>query len=390
MTDSKAIEKIIGAHPFFSLLSPEELTLFSKHFQEIQLNTGATLTQEGQILDSIFLILTGNADAKRQSISKNHVGEIKIATFGPGETIGLMETGLFSGTGLRTATVTAITPMTVLKMGIHELNSFMQHQAKLYTQFKKSTERILKMHFIKQLTPFNSFSNQAIAHLMDDMETLILPAQQVIFHEGDVGKACYVIEKGEVDILKHAGHPNNLERVCTLTTNAFFGEVTLLTNAIYRNATAIAKTDCQLLCISKKSLLATLEKEHAAKHVFGEFVNLNCVPQKNPATTLIQSLTSEQTPITILENTKTHEKLYLSALELELWHAMDSKHSLHQLLRQFSKSFAKNESESLKNFLLKLIELHFIVANSVPLVIKREGFLKKLARFLKFKRRKGP
>lgn len=386
MTDPKAIEKIISTHPFFSLLSPEELTLFSKHFQEIQLNPGEKLTEEGQILDSIFLILTGNADAKRQSISKNHVGEIKIATFGPGETIGLMETGLFSATGLRTATVTAITPMTVLKMDIHELNNFMHHHAKLYTQFKKSTEHILKMHFIKQLTPFNSFSNEAIAHLMNNIETLLLPAQQVIFHEGDIGNACYVVEKGEVEILKYSADDAHLEPICTLTTNALFGEVTLLTNAIYRNATAVTKTNCQLLSISKKSLLAVLEKEQAAKHVFGEFINLNCVPKKNQATTLIQTQTSEQTPITVLENTKTHEKLYLSTLELELWHAMDAKQTLHQLLRQFSKSFEKSESESLKSFLLKLIELHFIVANSVPLVTKkREGFVKKLARFLKFR-----
>ena len=73
-------------------------------------------------------------------------------------------------------------------------------------------------------------------------------AGETIFKEGDAAEELYVIQRGEVEI--HLG--NRL--LNTLGANSIFGEMALI-DAAPRSATAVAKTDVDLVPVGEKQFL---------------------------------------------------------------------------------------------------------------------------------------
>ena len=82
----------------------------------------------------------------------------------------------------------------------------------------------------------------------DGIATRSAKAGEVIFREGDEAQQLFVIKSGEVVI--QAGN----RRLAELSTNHIFGEMALIDDAP-RSATAVAKTDVELVPISEKQFL---------------------------------------------------------------------------------------------------------------------------------------
>jgi len=89
--------------PLFSACSKKDLQRLSRAADELSISAGTDLTVEGSIGREAFVILSGKAAVLK-------AGE-KVATLGEGDHFG--ELSLLDG-GLRTATVTATTDVTVL------------------------------------------------------------------------------------------------------------------------------------------------------------------------------------------------------------------------------------------------------------------------------------
>jgi len=81
-----------------------------------------------------------------------------------------------------------------------------------------------------------------------ETEGEVFEAGQVIFNEGEMGFAMYVVLEGEVELQINGGV------VETLTPGEPFGEMALIDQAP-RVATAVAKTPCRLLAIPEKRFL---------------------------------------------------------------------------------------------------------------------------------------
>jgi CRP/FNR family cyclic AMP-dependent transcriptional regulator len=73
-------------------------------------------------------------------------------------------------------------------------------------------------------------------------------ASHTIFKEGDSAEEMYVVIQGQVDILIHG------EIIDTIGPDGILGEMALIDDHI-RSATAVAKTECKLVPINKKSRL---------------------------------------------------------------------------------------------------------------------------------------
>src|ERR671916_478067 len=76
---------------------------------------------------------------------------------------------------------------------------------------------------------------------------LSFQAGDLIFSQGDLGTDMFIIQEGEVDIIKHIGNEAHL--LSHLEKGDFFGEMALMENTP-RTADALAKTDVKVVAIN--------------------------------------------------------------------------------------------------------------------------------------------
>jgi CRP/FNR family transcriptional regulator, cyclic AMP receptor protein len=77
-------------------------------------------------------------------------------------------------------------------------------------------------------------------------------AGQIVFDEGDVGDAMYVIAEGSVEILRKNA-AGSFATIATLDAPQFFGEMSLIDKE-YRSATVRAKAAATLLQLTNENL----------------------------------------------------------------------------------------------------------------------------------------
>jgi CRP-like cAMP-binding protein len=94
-------------------LTAPEVEAFFALFSLHQFSPGLALYSEGHAADSLYVVLEGE-------VAVSHEGEV-YATVGPGATLG--ELSLFRDQPLRSATVTAVTGVTVLRIGRAEFQA---------------------------------------------------------------------------------------------------------------------------------------------------------------------------------------------------------------------------------------------------------------------------
>ena len=90
---------------FFNVFPEQERTVIAEWAEEVDVASGETLVKEGEFAYQFFVIEHGQAEV---SANGERIGEL-----GPGDFFG--EVGLML-TGVRTATVTAVSPMTLITL----------------------------------------------------------------------------------------------------------------------------------------------------------------------------------------------------------------------------------------------------------------------------------
>lgn len=100
----------LTAVPLFAGCSRRDLQKIARASDEVEVEAGRTLVQEGTTGHEAYVILDGTAAVERNGSS--------VTALGPGDQFG--ELALLDG-GPRTATVTATSPMRLLVVGQREL-----------------------------------------------------------------------------------------------------------------------------------------------------------------------------------------------------------------------------------------------------------------------------
>jgi putative methionine-R-sulfoxide reductase with GAF domain len=80
----------------------------------------------------------------------------------------------------------------------------------------------------------------------------------IIFKEGDIGEAMYVIQSGKINITKKATSGDLV--IATLQSGEIFGEMALF-DRLPRSATARASGNARILTIDKKKLFSTISRD---------------------------------------------------------------------------------------------------------------------------------
>lgn len=118
--------------------------------------------------------------------------------------------------------------------------------------------------FLKKVPLFANLPDDDLDRLCAVATEEFLPADEIIFTEGEIGDKAYVIMTGEIDILKEFGGRTVL--LATRQRGEVIGEMSLL-DQTPRFASGRTLTDCKLLSISHDNLEHLLDTSPSAARV---------------------------------------------------------------------------------------------------------------------------
>ncbi len=110
--------------------------------------------------------------------------------------------------------------------------------------------------FLRKIPLFSSLSDEDLSSLCQIVREFHLPAGEVLFEEGSVGDMAYIIESGEVEIIKLSQKREIL--LAKRGPGEVFGEIALLFDSP-RTATVRARTDTELIGIGREDLRDLLQ-----------------------------------------------------------------------------------------------------------------------------------
>jgi CRP-like cAMP-binding protein len=104
---------------------------------------------------------------------------------------------------------------------------------------------------------FSELSKRDLGRVAKIMVPRTASAGEVIIKENDQAAGFFIIVKGEVDVVRGADGPNP-QHLATLREGDFFGEMALF-EGFPRSATVKAKTDCELLAMTRWDFTAEMK-----------------------------------------------------------------------------------------------------------------------------------
>ncbi len=112
-----------------------------------------------------------------------------------------------------------------------------------------------EVRILKKVPLFAAMEPAKLKLLAFTSDRVSFGADEVLFHQGDVGDAAYLILDGIADILVDS--PNGPIKVAEIESNSIVGEISILCDAA-RNATVRAQTPIEALRIRKEQFLKLL------------------------------------------------------------------------------------------------------------------------------------
>jgi len=119
----------------------------------------------------------------------------------------------------------------------------------------------MNLNDLRKSPLFEGLSDEELQQLMDMAEPLSLRAGEILIKQGEMGDSAYVVITGEFEIQKQAGQ--SLIKIDVRNPGDVVGEMALLSQAP-RNATVIAKTDGETLCVPKEAFEKLLSSSTTA------------------------------------------------------------------------------------------------------------------------------
>ena len=114
-------------------------------------------------------------------------------------------------------------------------------------------------HLLAEVPIFAGLNEKALEAFLGQAKEIVVPGGQVIAREGESNECMYLIEAGEVSILKNFESPNPTT-LAMLGRGQCFGEMCVLESAP-RSATAKAVTECTLLNVPATAFFSLYRHE---------------------------------------------------------------------------------------------------------------------------------
>lgn len=356
-------QALIQAFPCFSHFSPTQSEAFASLWREVNFTEGEVLALEDEIVSCIYIIVSGQAEVLRIDPSKKEKNQVPVATLSEGEGVGLNDTGFYSKTGKRTATVIASSNLLTLQLDIEPLYEFLKTNH-LESSMDASALQMLRMRLIKQSLPFTKLSHERLKWLADRVEEYTVKRDTIIFNQGDKGDKCYLVCSGQIEITRK--NANGKERqIAILKPPALFGEATLIAHDV-RNATARALEDSELMILKHEYLSELIESEENVANMFMTLMVDRSRPIRHPQVTLHERLTADGEEVIILKNRMNGKYFKLSKEGAYVWFQLDGEHTLQDITLNLAEQFNVFAPDMVVALISKLTKNHFVNNVGIP------------------------
>ncbi len=346
---------LLAAVPAFEALPASALEALATQLEEAHHAAEATIVRQGEAGDRLFLMASGRAEVSAAAVR----GPVALATLQEGELFG--EIALLGPARVRTATVTALCPTTVLGLHTAAFEDLLAQHPAVRERFLQTAETREAARFLKLASPFTKLSADRLHTLVARLEPLAAPAGTTIVREGEPGDTCYLLRSGRVEVVRrHDGPDGHTEsRLSALGPGTLFGEAALLTDAP-RNASVRATEPCQLLALRRNDLLAAMgASQDVRSHVLGLVRSRDC-PRQVDGIVARQRVTPEGETLTILKNPTRGTYFRLSPQGYFLWQRLDGERSLRDLALDYFVSFQAFAPDAILELLAGLARAGFI------------------------------
>lgn len=316
-------QKLILSQPYFAGLLPDESRELLALLTEVEYKANEVIVAEAASVDSIYFIAKGEAEVQQNNVL--------VAKLVAGEAIGML------AQKYHTSTVTALTPMHLLKLDLREFSRFLKRYPHMKSMIAAAETMMLRMKLIKHALPFQALSMERTASLATKIETINVQEKKIIFKKGDEGNSCYLLCSGQVEVyLQQEDHSE--KRLAVLKAGGLFGEATLITR-MPRNVNVRTLEPCQLLVLKRKYLLELLESEKNVAKIFMHLMVDRHRPTKNAAIIEHFSTTVDEQQIVVLQNPATRQYFKLSEQGWVIWKHLDGQHTLQDITMTLADEF---------------------------------------------------
>lgn len=341
--------------PLFSHIKSRDLLELATLFHDINYFPQDIIVKEGEVVDSIFIIVSGKAEVStiNQPSNISHDNHI-VAVLHEGEVLGLDDTGFYSRTGLRTATVMAITPLHALRLDLSDWKIFLDTHPNITPHLNQAIHDRMRQIFLKKIEPFANVSLQTLQNISASIIDLTIPANTILFNQGDIADCCYLIVEGQIEVI--IAKKNDVNKVVIeLNEGALFGELALLSNG-KRNATVKTKTSCKLLQLTSSGFQLLVTTTSGTYHTLMNMMMNRFRPEQVSGVTVHSRNNAENQLIYILKNATQGTYFKLSEESLLVWKLLDGDHTVQEIALEFFEQFHQIALKEICQLILSLME----------------------------------
>ncbi|MCX5794687.1 MAG: cyclic nucleotide-binding domain-containing protein [Elusimicrobia bacterium] len=128
--------------------------------------------------------------------------------------------------------------------------------SRLFKRIFRDPATSRKRAFLRSLDLFRDLRFGELGHLVQSLHSRTYHEGEVLFVEGDIGRALFILESGQVELTK-AGPDGKPQKIYTIQPGEFFGEMALL-EQLPRMATATALERSQIFLLYRSKLESLL------------------------------------------------------------------------------------------------------------------------------------
>jgi CRP-like cAMP-binding protein len=321
--DTERRKELLCAIPGFADLPADVLDYLAKQLLEEAFVRGEQIVSEGESADRLYLIVRGRAEATTMAAD----GPVPLTMLEPGDLFG--EVALLLPERIRTATVTALTPMHALSLHEDTFKQILTSRPEVTAAFSLVAENLLMVKFLKRATPFGALDGSHVRMLANRLQRRGTAPGQIIVREGERGDACYLVSSGSVEVLAKDERGNE-RRLAFLTAGMLFGEAALLTEAP-RNATVRAVDSGELLLLRRSDLLDLMRANRGFGSRMFDLLRMRSRPKRVDGIEVVKRNTADRDTLTVLKDPVRDRRFKLSEIGRFVWDRLDGTHALRDI-----------------------------------------------------------